>query len=137
MHRSRKMLLLFVAFALEVNALAVHARSDDACRPIPVGVDALGEPSLVLRNSSQDPVTLALSFRPSSNPASAQSCGRLSLAAGHDTGVRSLASLCPGLPSAQVGVLNACVVRTRTAPRLPTGDLGSDLLTQALPVAGR
>ena len=70
MHRSRKMLLLFVAFALEVNAPAVHARSGDACRPIPVGVDALGEPSLVLR----------------------------------------------------VGVLNACVVRTRTAPRLPTGD---------------
>lgn len=136
MNRAKKLLLLSTVLALQSHALA--ARASDRCHAIAVdGADH----TLVIRNPERQPLQLSLSFTPvATDPAARRlSCGLLSIAAGGQSNPTSLASLCPGLPSAQAGTLQACVVPAKLSPRpgIATGDLGADLLANNLPVAGR
>ena len=129
MIRSRQLLLLAILVALQAEALPSQARGE-SCRSIAV---AAADQSLVLVNSSPRPKSLALRFEPIGQAPLA--CGSVSIAAGSDSGVTTLAALCPGV-APQPGILEACTLAPRPHTASTTGELGADLLANNLPVAG-
>ena len=137
MLRAKKLLLTF-AVLTTLHAAPAQARGGDACRAFDMS-DA-NVRVVRLRNPRDRPVTLSLSIQPddaaSSRP---KACGRLSLPAGEDANLVTLAQQCATATSTQAGILKACVLPTAAPPRhgIATGDLGADLLGNNLPVAGR
>jgi hypothetical protein len=133
MNRSKMLLLVAAMFLIQASSPSAQARAEP-CREIAIG--SASQPVL-LRNSSERPVTLSLHFEAPQMPS--LSCGLLAVPADGDSGAQTLASLCPGIAPAASGLLKACqaTIVVHGHRGAPTGDLLADLQSNNLAATGR